>query len=57
MESAEVPVDRRAEDVRGELPRTGSIRAGEAESGGALNGWKDTDGRRAKFELPLSLAS
>ena len=30
---------------RGEAPRGGSMREGEAESGGALNGWNEIEGR------------
>jgi len=30
---------------RGEAPRGGSRREGEAESGGALNGWNEIEGR------------
>lgn len=32
---------------RGEAPSGGSTRDGDAERGGALNGWKDTDERLA----------
>jgi hypothetical protein len=30
---------------RGDAPRGGSIREGEAERGGALNGWNEIEGR------------
>lgn len=40
---------------RGDIPSGGSTRDGDAESGGALNGWKDMDDRLAT-PGPLSLA-
>lgn len=50
-----VPVDPRGGRVRGDVPSAGSTRDGEAESGGALNGWNDIDGRRG-IGAPLSRA-
>lgn len=56
-ESADVPAEARADVVRGDTPNGVSIKAGEAERGGALKGWKEMEGRRPKFEAPaLSLA-
>lgn len=46
--SAEGPVvGGRTMPMRGAAPRGDSPSAGEADSGGALNGWKDPEGRRA----------
>lgn len=55
-DSAEVPVEKRADVVRGETPRGVSIKAGDAESGGALKAWKEMEGRRGELAT-LSLAS
>ena len=54
--SADVPVGMRAEALRGEADRGESPTAGEAERGGALKGWNDTDGRRWTPKLPDSPA-
>lgn len=43
----ESEVGGRDDPGRGDAPSGGSTREGEAESGGALNGWKETEGRRA----------
>lgn len=55
-ESADVPVCMREDILRGETPKGESARAGEAERGGALKGWKETEGRRGKLDGPLSPA-
>lgn len=52
LKSAEVPVGIRADPGRGDGAEDGSTRAGDAERAGALNGWKDTDGRRRKLWPP-----
>jgi hypothetical protein len=54
-DSAEVPVERRAEVVRGDTPRGVSTKAGDAESGGALKAWKEMEGRRGELDK-LSVA-
>jgi hypothetical protein len=55
-DSAEVPVGRRADAVRGETPRGVSTKEGDAESGGALKAWNEIEGRRGELDK-LSLAS
>jgi hypothetical protein len=55
-DSAEVPVEKRADVVRGETPRGVSTKAGDAESGGDLKAWKEMEGRRGELAT-LSFAS